>query len=195
MGGEFWHLSRRFFGALTRRGPSEVDRVWVESVLSAQQYELWARQYRPDRRHSARAARQVECWLANQPNQDNQLRGAALAASTAENESTNWVLAAALLHDIGKIEADFGTWGRVFATVVIKVVGSGRVAQWAGMGGWRGRVCSYMRHPEIGAELLRGADSDPRTVAWAADHHKPSEHWTPTIPAKIARALHQVDND
>lgn len=187
MGGDFRHLSRRFFAALSNRGPSETDRAWVESVLSAQQYALWARQYRPDRRHSALMARKVERWLANQ------LRSDALATSMVESDSTDWVIAAALLHDVGKIEANLGTWGRVFATVVIKVVGSERVAQWTKQRGWRGRVASYLQHPEIGAELLRDAKSDPGTVAWAAEHHKPAAQWT--IPAEIAQVLHRFDND
>ncbi|MYJ97811.1 MAG: HD domain-containing protein [Acidimicrobiaceae bacterium] len=178
MMGEFWHLTRRFFAALTNRGPDETDRVWVESVLSAREYALWARQYPPDRRHSASIARQVERRLVGEP---------------ASGEDTRWVLASALLHDIGKIEADLGTWGRVFATVIAKTVGSERVRRWAHDDGYRGRVGSYLRHPAIGAELLRGAQSDPRTIAWAAEHHQRPDKWT--VPVEFAQVLHEFDND
>lgn len=170
--GDAWHLVRRFFAALPNRGPDETDRAWVESVLSTKEYELWARQYPPDRRHSALIARQVERRL---------------------DDSGNWVLASALLHDVGKIEADLGTWGRVFATVAAKIIGSARVRQWTVHDGCRGRLGSYLNHPEIGAELLRRAQSDPRTVAWVAEHHKGAHEWT--IPAEIAQVLHEFDND
>ena len=176
--GESWHLIRRFFEALLLGGPHETDRVWVESVLSQKEYTLWARQYPPDRRHSASIARQVERQLAN---------------DALLNEDTRWVLAAALLHDIGKIEAGLGTWGRVFATIVAKLVGPQRARRWIVRDGYRGRVGDYLNHPEIGAELLRVAQSDPRTIAWAAQHHKQPAKWT--IPAEIARVLHEFDND
>ncbi|MDE0067968.1 MAG: HD domain-containing protein [Acidimicrobiaceae bacterium] len=176
--GEIRHLTRRFFAALTNRGPRESDRVWVESVLSPREYALWACQYPPDRRHSALIARQVERRLAGHPE---------------FGEDTRWVLASALLHDVGKIEAGLGAWSRVFATVVGRVWGSERVRQWAHDDGFRGRVSSYLRHPEIGAELLRDAQSDPRTVAWAAEHHQRPDKWT--VPVELAQMLHEFDND
>ena len=177
------HLIRRFFAALPSGGLPETDRFWVESVLSQKEYALWARQYPPDRRHSAAIARQVERRLADQ----------ALVEEAALNEETDWALAAALLHDIGKIEAGLGTWGRVFATIVAKVVGPQRARQWIVRDGYRGKVGAYLNHPEIGAELLHAAQSDPRTIAWAVQHHKPPDKWT--IPADIARVLHEFDND
>ena len=178
-----WHLIRRFFAALPNRGPHETDRIWVESVLSAAEYALWARQYPPDRRHSASIARQVERELAKQE----------IVGEGLRSEDTEWVRASALLHDIGKIEADLGTWGRVWATLVAKIVGPRRARRWIDSNGYRRRVGSYLNHPEIGAELLRVAQSDPRTIAWAAQHHKPAGQWT--IPAEIAQILHEFDND
>ena len=66
--------------------------MWVEDVLSEAEYALWARQYGPDRRHTVQVANEVEHRLGG--------------------DATRPVLAAALLHDIGKIDADLGTWGR-----------------------------------------------------------------------------------
>ncbi len=175
---ELWHLIRRFFAALPNRDPSETDRIWVESMLSASEYALWARQYPPDRRHSASVARQVERELANR---------------SVSDDDTSWVAAAALLHDIGKIEAGLGTWGRVPATVVARIVGPDRTRLWIHHDGWRVRVSSYLSHPEIGADLLRGAQSDPRVIAWAAEHHQQSDSWT--IAPEFAEVLHEFDND
>ena len=181
--GELTHLARRFFASVHRGGPTEADRAWVEDVLSRSEYELWAAQYAPDRRHSASVARRVERELADE----------AFGQGAPAGGDTSWVLASALLHDIGKLESGLGTWGRVWATVAAKVLGAQRVAAWIDHDGCRGKAGRYVNHPEIGAELLRGARSDPRTVAWASQHHKPAVHWT--LPPEIAQVLHEFDND
>ncbi|MDW3218770.1 MAG: HD domain-containing protein [Acidimicrobiales bacterium] len=172
MGGA-WHLTKRFFGALRPGGPPEADRAWVESVLSEAEYGLWRRQYGPDRRHTAKVAREVERRLGN--------------------EATPPVLAAALLHDIGKIDADLGTWGRVVATLSAKVAGRDTARLWIKSSGFTRRVGLYLHHPEIGADMLEMAESDPLTVAWAAEHHKLEDEWT--IPLDIAHVLSAVDDD
>ena len=41
------------------------------------------------------------------------------------------VVAAALLHDVGKIESGIGTWARAAVTIVAMVIGRGRVAAWS----------------------------------------------------------------
>lgn len=56
--------------------------------------------------------------------------------------------AAALLHDVGKTATSLGWFGRVIATVV---------------GPRTARFDRYMRHEEIGAEMLAGV-SDPYTI-------------------------------
>ena len=114
------HLTRRLLGSLRPGGPSEPDRAWVESVLSEEEYGLWSRMYGPDRRHSAAVAREVERRLGH--------------------EASSPVLAAALLHDVGKIDADLRTWGRVVATlsagtagrpgIVVRETASGRTIVW-----------------------------------------------------------------
>ncbi len=168
-----WHLTRRFFGSLAPGGPAERDRQWVESVLSDAEYALWIRMYGPDRRHSAGAAREVERHL-----------GA---------EATARVLAAALLHDVGKIDAGLGTWGRVVATFSAKVAGRDTARLWVRSSGFTRKVGLYLQHPDIGGDMLAMADSDPLTVAWAREHHLPEEEWT--VPLGMARVLHDVDDD
>lgn len=172
MGGA-WHLTRRFFGALRPGGPPEADRAWVEEVLSEAEYGLWKRQYGPDRRHTVQVAREVERRLGN--------------------EATPPVLAAALLHDIGKIDADLGTWGRVVATMSAKVAGRDTAKLWIRSSGFTRRVGLYLHHPAIGADMLELAGSDPLTVSWAEEHHKPADEWT--IDPAIAQVLHEVDDD
>ena len=167
------HLVRRFLGSLRPGGPSATARAWVESVLSDEEYRLWSRQAGPDRRHGVAVAREVERRLG------------VLA--------TPPVLAAALLHDVGKIDAGLGTWGRVVATMSAKVAGADAARLWIRGQGFTRRVGLYLHHPELGADLLEMAGSDPLTVAWAAEHHRPPQGWT--IDPGIAEALAAADGD
>jgi hypothetical protein len=75
-------------------------------------------------------------------------------------------------------------WRRVLATVWIAVRGRSSVG---------GRFRTYAHHPAIGADLLRDAGADPLTVAWAQEHHLPSERWS--VPAELAVALKAADDD
>ena len=172
MGG-YGHLARRFLGSLRPGGPSENDRAWVEAVLNDAEYGLWVRMYGPDRRHSVAVAREVERRLGH--------------------EATPPVLAAALLHDVGKIDADLRTWGRVVATLSAKVAGPETARLWIKSTGFTRKVGLYLHHPEIGADMLELAGSDPLTVAWAEEHHKPADQWT--VDPAIAQVLHDVDDD
>ncbi len=158
--GRLRHLGRRFFTSLWPRGPAALDEAWTRSRLQPGEVELWARMSGPDRRHAVAVARRVE---------------KALGAAT-----TRPVMAAALLHDVGKVEAGLGTMGRVAATVLGRSEGTGRMA-------------TYLRHDRIGAGLLEGAGSDPLTVAWARQHHLAPSGWT--VEPSIAHALKAADDD
>jgi len=104
------------------------------------------------------------------------------------------VLAAALLHDAGKLDSGLATWARVPATVAGLVGRRRLVGRWNGRSsGFRRRVALYLDHPARGAARLRAAGSDPLTVAWAAEHHLPEERWS--VPAAVGRVLHAADDD
>jgi putative nucleotidyltransferase with HDIG domain len=103
------------------------------------------------------------------------------------------VLAAALLHDIGKIESGLGAFGRVAATLLATVAGSGRAARWSAYRpGFRRRVGLYLRHDGIGASMLEAVGSDPLVVGWAAEHHMPPERWS--IDSRFAALLKAADD-
>ena len=121
---------------------------------------MWWRFPRADRRHSIAVARHVETLDPSPP-----------------------VIAAALLHDIGKVQAKLSTFGRVFATVAARLGARDR----------RGRVGQYLRHDSIGADLLTSAGSHPLVIAWAREHHLPESRWT--IPIKTGRLLKAADDD
>lgn len=90
------HLSRRFFGSLSRREPSVAETAWVDSHLLGGESLLWHRMAVSDRRHSIMVARRFES-LGHQWSRDE--------------------MAGALLHDVGKLDSGLGTLGRVLATI------------------------------------------------------------------------------
>lgn len=128
MSTSYGHLVRRFVGSLSRREPvpSEVD--WAASWLAPEELALWEAMPVADRRHSLVVARRFVA---------------------AEPDAPRDIVAAALLHDVGKTGCGLGTWGRVAATV-------------AGPRGRRFR--RYHAHEAIGADMAAAAGSTPATV-------------------------------
>lgn len=167
------HLVRRFVGSLRPGGPSDADQAWIETVLLPGELALWHRMSGPDRRHAAGVARQVERIL--------------------DTEATPAVLAAALLHDVGKVESRLRTYGRVIATLCGSVAGHEMSHSWRKGRGFTRRVGLYLLHDELGADLLALAGSDPLTVAWAREHHLPPDVWT--VPRHLGDALKAADDD
>ena len=173
MAGSYGHLIRRFLGSLRPGGPPLAEAAWASAQLLPGEQMLWARMSGPDRRHAAAVARRVDVALGH--------------------EATRPVLAAALLHDVGKVEAGLRTYGRVIATLSAKVAGAGTAATWRRQRGFARRVGLYLQHDQIGGDLLEMAGSDPLTVAWAREHHRPEVEWT--LPRTTADALKAADDD
>ena len=169
------HLSRRFFGSLRPGGPGAGDAEWAESQLLDTEVALWRAMSGPDRRHAAGVARRVELALGG--------------------EATRPVLAAALLHDVGKTESGLGTYGRVIATISGGMVhrDPDTIKAWTRTRGFTRRVGLYLQHPKVGGDLLGMAGSDPLTEAWARQHHLPDDQWT--VPPAIGAALRAADDD
>jgi len=126
-----------------------------------------------DRRHAAGVARRFD--------------------SSCPGSTPDWGVAAALMHDVGKIDSRLGTFGRVLATLATAIVGHDRATGWSRHRGFTRRVGLYLRHAELGSALLAGAHSDPRVQAWAGEHHSPEARWT--LPLDVARALKAADDD
>jgi hypothetical protein len=167
------HLVRRFAGSLRPGGPGAADEAWARSWLTEGEQRLWGRLSGADRRHAVGVARRVSD---------------ALGAG-----ATRPVLAAALLHDVGKLDAGLGTYGRVVATLSAAVAGREAAQQWSRSRGFTRRVGLYVRHPELGGDVLALAGSDPLTVAWAREHHLPADRWT--VPGDVGAALKAADDD
>jgi hypothetical protein len=187
------HLAVRFVGALDPRGPAPEEEAWAESWLNEGERSLWRRMSGPDRRHAAGVARDAARRLGRPPERA--------------------VMAAALLHDVGKIESGLGTFRRVAVTLGAMGLGRERLAAWGHTPSsrrtaarpepvgarrrrrprWRQRVADYLEHDRIGAQLCQEAGSDPLTVAWAEEHHRPESAWN--VDPVIGRALKAADGD
>jgi hypothetical protein len=123
------HLARRFLGSFDRRPPRRSAVEWVENTLSSSEFELWSSMRVEDRRHSIAVAERY--------------RDVRPGASVAE-------IAGVLLHDVGKVVSDLGTWSRVVATLSEP----------------RGtRFREYHEHEALGALLAERAGSNVITVA------------------------------
>jgi hypothetical protein len=166
------HLVARFLGSLSPLPPRSGDVTWAISQLLDDEADVWSRMSSADRRHAIGVARRV-----------------AVALPSADRP----VLAAALLHDVGKLDAKLGTFGRVVATLCGLIAGRDMAPAWASKSGFTRRVGLYLQHDEIGAVRLELLGSDPLTVAWAREHHLPSTEWT--VRSDIATVLKESDDD
>jgi putative nucleotidyltransferase with HDIG domain len=175
--GSLGHLVGRFVGALWPGGPGLQREAWALAHLLPGEQELWRRMSGPDRRHAVGVAEDAQRLL----------RAAGI-------EPSREVVAAALLHDVGKVTAGLGTLARAAVTAAGLVLGrSGLVELCDGRRGLGGRVARYLRHDTVGAELLAEAGSAELTRTWAAEHHRPPRSWS--VEPRIAEALKEADGD
>ena len=122
------HLARRFFTSLSTRPPAAKDIAWVNKELLTNEFALWSRMKSHDQRHSIEVAR----------------RFTELHPTFSRDE-----VAAALLHDIGKVHSELGVMGRVVATIV---------------GPKSTKFREYHNHEVIGLNLCREAGSSTETL-------------------------------
>ena len=171
------HLVRRFFGALSWRPARTDDLRWVETVLLPGELALFRRLPNHDQRHLVKVARRVETELAD----------------TEHAGDPRWI-AAALLHDVGKHDARLGPYGRAVATVCGRLAGPELADAWSQKRGFTRRVGLYLRHGELGADMIRLAGGREEAARWAAAADSPDE-WAGTgIPARVVAALAAADN-
>ena len=172
--GEVWHLAKRFAGSLKPGPPSSADEEWARSQLLPGERRVWDTMSNPDRRHACTVARAVDAELSGRADRP--------------------VVAAALLHDSGKVVSGLRTPARVVATCFWLVAGDGTAAEWrCDASIVKRRLAQYRLHPTIGADQLAAVGSDPLTVDWTREHHLPPEQWT--VPADVANVLKSCDDD
>jgi len=176
--GDWSHLAVRFLRALWPGAPRASDVEWVRGVLNDGEFELWSRQPAHDRRHTIGVARGVERALAG----------------TEYAGDARW-LAAALLHDIGKLQSHLSVYSRVVATIAGRVTRRQMVHAWSASRGFTRRVGLYLDHGPIGADLVRMAGGRDAVATWAGVHHDHTAWAGLDIPEPVVRALVLSDAD
>jgi hypothetical protein len=132
-------------------GLRPVDFETARSILSPAEYALFLRLRRIEQLHSLNVLRSVR----------------------AAGESDPDLLAAALLHDVGKTVAPFTFPERVLV-VLVRRFAPALYMRW-GQGpphGWTRAFAISQRHPVWSAELLAEAGSRPAVVALARRHQE-----------------------
>lgn len=172
------HRARGFFTALVPRKLTSSQRDWIRSQLSDREYELFNKMSMVDQVHSYRVAQLVLTNLGHEVN--------------VAPEHHDWMIAAALLHDVGKTVANLGTFGRVMATLSISAGGKDMGEHWARTRGMTRRIGLYAMYPQLGSDLLSLAGSDPRVATWAREHHGGEGDWS--VPKECGRVLARADD-
>jgi putative nucleotidyltransferase with HDIG domain len=163
------HLTQRFFGSVRAPALDAADIAFVRRHLTDSEQRVWDTLGRADRAESVAVARRT-------------------AHALGPDVESRW-LAAALLHDVGKVDSGLGTFGRVGATLFAGLMSHGRARRMSN------RIGRYVNHDEIGAATLREAGARPETAAWAAAHHRPERYGPTGIPPEVCAALAAADGE
>ena len=173
MRGTVGHLARRFVGSYRSLEPTPDDRDWVRQQLTPPEFALFDKMTGNDQVHGIEVARHT------------------LATGPVGQSDPSWLAAAALLHDVGKVDARAGSVGRAAATVLEPFMPAQLVGRLAAAPGWFGRVGRHIRYPEVGASMLSLVGSHEHVRSLAAQHHEPVNRWT--IPIELGHRLTAAD--
>lgn len=175
----FLYRSRQFWQAISS-GPSQGDVELVSSVLTDPQLELFKGMQASEQTHSV----QVFHNLRNQGEENPDL------------------LAAALLHDVGKIRVPLRIWERVMI-VIVGAVCENCLHKWgrnknihpeSGLG-WRRAFIVAEQHPAWGAELAAECGTSPMAVSLIARHQEWVNPGASTEKDVLLLKLQSVDDN
>jgi hypothetical protein len=145
------YRASQFFRTLITRTAAQ-DNDLVKNHLSPALFRLFQRMSPADQAHGIRVLR----YLLN------------------EGESHPALLAAALLHDVGKLHVKPSIWDRVLAVVITWFVPDA-IIRW-GKGeprGWRKPFVIAAQHPYWGAEMIGSAGGEAALVTLVRRHQDP----------------------
>ena len=164
---------RQFWQLVTARPLPPAAWQEIGAILTPQELALFRRHLPADRQHAYR----VLC---------------ALTAAGCEHPA---LLAAALLHDVGKTRCRPRIWERVLGTVIERLV-PGRIERW-GTGearGWRRPFVIRAQHAAWGAQMAAAAGSSPLTVTLIRRHQDKSAASGSGETAALLRCLQAADD-
>ncbi len=105
------------------------------------------------------------------------------------------LLAAALLHDVGKIRTAFFLPEKVLV-VLVKAAAPSRFRAWGSgpASGWQRPFAVSVQHPAWGADMAAAAGASPRTVELIRRHQDMLDGPPQTETDRLLRALQAVDD-
>jgi hypothetical protein len=172
------HYAARFVASVAGRGPTPEEREWARSLLEPAERDLFDKLGRADAREAIDTARRAD----------------ALFAAEGRDAEPRW-LAAALLHDVGKLDARLGPVRRALATT-LGFAGARRLSySWREAGGIRRRIALYLLHPQIGADRLKLVGAREEAIRWARVHHSPQLWREYGIPPGVGAVLAAADGE
>jgi putative nucleotidyltransferase with HDIG domain len=145
LGNTLWRTLMALFPVLAR-----PDDVFAKGVLTGAEYRLYRRLDRRDRAHACAVARRL---------------------LTLYSDASPKLRRAALLHDIGKVEARYNPWLRILVALYTPE----RVAAEPRFSGVRGAWQLKRHHDHYGAALISSAGGDARVAEIVARHHRPGK--------------------
>ena len=175
----FLYRSRQFWQSLSA-GPSRGDLERVSSVLTDPQLELFQGMQASEQTHSIQVF--------------NELRN--------QGEKNPDLLAAALLHDVGKTRAPLRIWERVMI-VIVGAVCENCLHKWgrdknkhpeSGLG-WRRAFIVAEQHPAWGADLAAKCGTSPMAVSLIARHQERVKPGASTEEDILLQKLQAVDDN
>ena len=128
-----------------------VDTALAARILSPELLALFHKMRRSERLHSLNVLRTLQ----------------------AQGHDDPALLAAALIHDVGKSRAAFHLWDRVLV-VLVKAAVPDLAKQWGegAPSGWRRPFAVSVQHPQWGANMASAAGADPLLVQLIAQHQQ-----------------------
>jgi hypothetical protein len=182
-----FYRSRQFWQALYAV-PDADDLALAEGILSPKQMVLFTRLQTGEQAHSLLVFKRVFVQCQLDP-----------------VESQTDLLAAALLHDVGKSCYTLSLWERVLI-VLAKAVFPNRIEEWGtltmsesqahpdgGQSGWKRAFVIAEQHPRWGAELAAGAGCSALTVSLIRRHQEPLPSRPDTIEDRLLSRLQSAD--
>ncbi|MFW6068607.1 MAG: HD domain-containing protein [Chloroflexota bacterium] len=167
------YRTKQFVRALTTRSLPVDAWIVIQAVLSPAEVALFRQHANVDRVHSF----------------------CVLQTLQAAGETDSRLLAAALLHDIGKCRLPPTLWDRVAGSLGDRFIPR-RVQRWAegGNGAWRRPFVIRCRHAEWGAQLAREAGSHPITVRLIRYHQSDGCPLRDDVERRLLQRLQWADD-
>ena len=158
---------------LRRARCSDTEREWAKSMLLPREFALWSQMGDYDQAHSIYVAREAHRRLSQDSLRDKSV----------------WI-AAALLHDVGKMAANLSPPERVVGTLIGKYVPFDLGQRFRGSSSKKARrIGMFLMHGEVGAGLVREAGGREIVAYWCDFHQNVDFPADFAIPGEVVRAL------